>query len=230
VSGTQSCSKRKVIGQKLRVTPKYYDKAVETVLEFGCKLVQVIWRKLKPDEITLAERRLNDISYKLIVRRQYKLASRILEFGLVEMKKHGIDSTRKMMVVNYANTEKLSGNMTQAIKILDAEDWSACTDNYHICVSAVKNDIDEVIKLMKRVVDMKLVKKEDFRDWPVFISAREDARFAAEFEVIFGERLLQGKEVPSDTSIDKGSDIESGEGSVDIGRSDDGASLDPTIH
>ncbi len=91
---------------------------------------------MKPDEIELADRRLNDISYKMITRKHYKLASKILNFGLVEMKKHGIESTRKMMVVNYANAEKLSGNITQANKILDSEDWSGSTDNYqHLCVS-----------------------------------------------------------------------------------------------
>jgi hypothetical protein len=107
----------KSVGVRLKITPTYYRKAVETVLEFGCKLIQVVWRVLRPNEIELAERELNNLAYKLLTRKEYRLARDILRFGLVEMHKHGSDSTRKMMVVNYANAEKLSGNKRQADEI-----------------------------------------------------------------------------------------------------------------
>jgi hypothetical protein len=97
----------KAAGQTISITSKYYELAVAVILEFGMKLVQVIWRELIPGEIDLAAEKLNGFGYRLITQRRYKLAATMLKFGLYEMKKHGPEATRKMMVVNYANAEKI---------------------------------------------------------------------------------------------------------------------------
>jgi hypothetical protein len=83
------------VGQKLDVTRQYYAGAVQTILEFGTKLTQVVWRKLVPTEINTADRELNEFAYRLIVRRRYAAAATMLRFGLYEMKKHGLDLVRK---------------------------------------------------------------------------------------------------------------------------------------
>jgi len=75
------------------------------------------------NEIEKAAEKLNGFSHRLITQRKYKLAATMLKFGLNEMKKHGSEAINKMMVVNYANAEKLGGNMEVAKKILDTEDW-----------------------------------------------------------------------------------------------------------
>lgn len=193
-------------GQTLQVDRKYYDHAVEVVLEFGAKLVQVIWRKLLPEDINAANSKLNRFCYNLITRRKYKLAAKLLRFGLVEMKNHGTEKIRKMMVVNYANAEKLSGNAEASEKILDKEDWTAATDDFKICVAAVRDDLDTVIMLMPRVVSAELMKIEAFREWPVFERTRAQSKFIEAFERGFGQKLLAEREgVKSrDNTMDSG--------------------------
>ncbi len=105
------------VGSRLEITAEYYRKAVSVILEFGTKLAQVIWRKLVPDQIEQADRELNELSYRLITKRRYREAIVLLRFGLYEMKKHGTDATKKAMVVNLANAEKLDGNKDEAEKI-----------------------------------------------------------------------------------------------------------------
>jgi hypothetical protein len=178
------------IGQKLDISPKYYRSAVGIIREFGMKLIQVVWRKLVDTEIDAADHELNGFAYRLICRRRYSAAVTMLRFGLYEMKKHGSDSVRKMMVVNYANSVKLNGDKTESETILDAEDWSASTDNYRICVAAVKGENRTVIEMMKSVVDTGKMRIADFREWPVFETVRSDPEFASAFEEQFGEKLL----------------------------------------
>jgi hypothetical protein len=196
------------IGQVLTIDPEYYTRAVEVVLEFGMKLVQVIWRKFLPTETDDAENNLNHFSYRLITQKNYKLAAKMLKFGLTDMKKHGTEATRKMMVVNYANAEKLGGNVDVAREILDREDWSASTDRYRICVAAVKDEIETVISLMPRVVETKEMRISDFREWPVFETVRADPRFVEVFERSFSEKLLADRESTKPRDMEIGTGLE----------------------
>jgi hypothetical protein len=98
----------------------------------------------------------------------------------------------KMMIINYANAVKLSGDKERGEKILDSEDWSAVTDNFKICVAAVKDDMDTVLELMHPVVTMGLMGTGDFREWPVFDSMRSDPKFISSFEEQFGEKMFPG--------------------------------------
>jgi hypothetical protein len=179
-----------IVGNVLEVTGKYYETAVSIILEFGIKLTQVVWRKLKPAEIEEADRELNKITFRLITKRMYKEAITLLRFGLFEMKKHGTELFRKMMVVNLANAEKLNGNKSEAEKILNDEDWSASTDTFVICVAAVRDDTQTVIKLMKAVVDTGHLTVANFREWPVFENIRSDSHFVETFEREFGQRIV----------------------------------------
>jgi hypothetical protein len=183
-----------VLGNRLEITAKYYEKAVYVMLEFGIKLTQVIWRKLSPEEIKKADVELNEISYRLILRRRHDEASTLLRFGLFEMKKHGDEATRKRMIVNLANAEKLRGNNDEAEKILSSEDWSAVTDGFLVCVAAVRDDVQTVIRLMKPAVAAGHLKIDNFQDWPVFEKVRSDPAFVEPFEREFNRRIVEDLE------------------------------------
>jgi len=196
------------VGHKLKITAPYYRNAVQIIREFGMILIQVVWRKLTPEDINSADSELNGFAYRLITRRRYKAASTMLRFGLYEMKKHGSDAVRKMMVVNYANAIKLGGDRVQAAKILDDEDWSASTDDYRVCVAAVKGETATVVRMMKAVVESEKMKVEHFREWPVFETMRADSEFASAFEQQFGEKLMVDTEARlADTTTTDDDDV-----------------------
>ncbi|KAA2213678.1 hypothetical protein F0Q34_06295 [Pseudoroseomonas oryzae] len=185
------------VGSVLSVTPDYYKNSVEIIQELGIKLIHVIWRKLSPQDLNIADRELDDFCYRMIVGRKYKQAEKLLHFGLKTFKRHGSDATRKQMVINYANTVKLGGNKEKAIEALDEEDWSASTENYRICVAAIKDDLPAVTGMMKSAVNSGRIRVSNFREWPVFDSIRSDPMFVEAFEAEFGEPLLLDQESSS---------------------------------
>jgi hypothetical protein len=204
------------IGDKLSISTKYYLHAVRTVLEFGLKVTQIIWRKLLPNQIEEASSELNEISYRLIEQRRYKFAASMLKFGL-EMPNKGTEATRMRMVVNYANAEKLDGNKDAAEKIIAAEDLTALNDAYRICVAAIQDDIDGVVNMMKSVTDPKLVGAHGFREWPVFESLRSDPKFVQAFEETFREKLFTEKQtVPAPEEASLPEDQTSGDDEVEL--------------
>lgn len=94
------------------------------------------------------------------------------------------------MVVNLANAYRLTGNKAKASSILDNEDWSSSDDSFHISVAAVKEDVNEVIKLMHKIGRMR-EKDIDYREWPVFRGLQKNKEFVGAYEAIFGEPFLQ---------------------------------------
>jgi hypothetical protein len=107
-----SCSSAKdlCMGQSLSVTREYFKAAYECLFEIGVKLAQVLWRKVEPDKIQMANMSLNRVTYELLVEGRYQLARVLLDFGTETLKKHGSDESRLPMVINRAQAYKWSGD------------------------------------------------------------------------------------------------------------------------
>ena len=95
------------LGQRLRVQPKYLRGAIRIVYEIGIKLLYVLWRKFDPKNIGKIDLQLNEISFNLIVRKQYRLAESLLQFAADVTKKTGTDYIHKVITVNLANAVRL---------------------------------------------------------------------------------------------------------------------------
>ncbi len=210
-------------GDQLTVDIDYLRRAIGIITEVGLKLIQVIWRKLLPDEIDDAASALNQVAFDLISRRRYKLAGKMLHFGLYNMKKHGTELVRKMMVVNLANCEKLSGNKDKAEQILEKEDWTAASDKFRVCVAAVKDDVDQVISLIETVYRSGEINAQEFREWPVFVSLKDKAEFVSKFEAVFGEPYFvdtEEKPTPPDESEESPVDATISDAAPSVGASE----------
>ena len=103
-----------------------------------------------------------------------------------------------MMVVNLANAIRLQDRKVEAEEILQKEDWSAVGDEFNLCVAAVREQEDEVVRLMLVLGSNGPVEAENYRTWPVFRKLRTKEKFAATFEKLFGSKLL----TPKPTSVD----------------------------
>ena len=187
------------VGDQLEISRDYLSDATETISELGLKLVQVVWRKLKPEEISLAASALNHQCFQLLTHEKYKLAQVLLEFGL-SLKKHGDELTRKMMVVNLSIAAKHGSDNEKAMKILDEEDWSAASDKFRICVAAIKEDIETVVRYFPMVAHAGEIPKEGFRYWPAFRSVKERPEFIEAFEKAFGEAFVVDRSSSEDLS------------------------------
>lgn len=177
-------------GDMLKVDIDYLKRSIEIITEIGFKLIHTMWRKFSPDERELADSALNNRGMDLISKKQYKIAAKILEFG-VSQRKHHSDLVRKMMTVNLANAEKLDGNTSRSKDILRKQDWSATSYFVQICVAAVRDEYDEVCNLLMRGPETTEIDASSFRDWPVFKNCRESSKVAEVFEEVYREKLFR---------------------------------------
>ena len=183
------------IGAKLSVDSEYFSTAVRTIYEIGVKLCYVLWHKFEPALHEVADRRLNELGYDLIYRRAYNIAEPVLRFGaeVVSIYK-GNELTRRMMIVNLANAMRLQDRKDDAKKLLDKEDWSACSDEFKLCTAAVTGNVTEVLAIMRRIGTSGSPNMEAYGTWPVFLGIRTDERFMALFEELFGEPVIAAQQ------------------------------------
>ena len=181
------------IGQKLDVRIGYVVSSVNIVYEISIKLLYVLWRKFKTDEISKADDCLHDLGYELVVDESYDLAEKILEFGKQTIAQFGgSDRTRRMMIINLANTYRLRKRPADAVRIVDSEDWSASSDDFSLCVAAIREDVSEIVRLMHKLGNTDAM-LDAYRSWPIFRGLRRTPEMAAAFEAIFGESLIKPK-------------------------------------
>lgn len=85
------------------------------------------------------------------------------------------------MRVNYANALKLGGKKGASLDILKATDWSAHDIGFRISVAAVRDDVEQVVSMMKEATRSKSKYFSDpedaFKTWPAFQTIREKRRF-----------------------------------------------------
>lgn len=179
-----------VEGQKLETGAEYLSKSISCIFEMATKISQAVWRSVCPEEISSADKALNDFTYDLIQRKKYQLAIRLFQFCRGNIKKWSSETVRLQNLVNHANALRLSGKRLKAKEILDAEDWEARSPDFQICAAAVREDYKKCIDLLKLHRKSIGIDRINFVEWPVFIGLRDDADFQAAFMRVFGESLI----------------------------------------
>ncbi|MER8994740.1 hypothetical protein [Mesorhizobium sp. M0678] len=187
-SGSEAVKMKK--GDELFASPKYFKASLDNICEFGVKILQVSWRKLHQKETALADDSLGDFGYKLIERGEYKLASAVLDFAVNGLRGKTVEARRRMDIVNLANAYKLDGREAEAMKTLDAEDWTIVSDQFAISVAAIRGDIATVLSYMRRLSQSGEWDGNTLEEWPVFVHVRDDLPFRAEFEKLFGRKYV----------------------------------------
>ncbi len=203
-------------GERLSLDERYLRRSSDRLLEFGLSLMFVLWLKHFKDSRETAYESLNGRTYELIKDGQSRVAARLLDLALFKQTPSASDRIKKMMTVNLANAYKKMKNDEKAREVIEEVDWSAATDDFQICVAAVRGNIERVLELMPRVAQADSVKKSDFREWPVFDWVREEETVREKFQEIYGEPIID----PTDE--EKRNDQESGSAMSELGT--------PTIH
>jgi hypothetical protein len=173
-------------GDTLKADKKYIKQSYEALYEIGLKLSQVLWRKLSPSDLSKAEASLSHFIYELLIEEHYKLAINLLDFACCTLKKWGSEGDRLVYVVNRALAYKFSGDDEKCQNILSSQDWSACGDNYNLCVAVLSDDYEKAKKLMIRIGNSGSISEPDYIEWPCFKEFRESEEFLEGFEGVFG--------------------------------------------
>ncbi|MGX5660865.1 hypothetical protein ACWKWV_14215 [Castellaniella ginsengisoli] len=175
-----------VVGTRLQAEKKYLKQSYEVLYEIGIKLSQVLWRKLSPSDIEKAETSLSNFTYELLIEENYSLAKNLLDFACCTLKKWDSEGSRLVYVVNRALAYKFSGNNEMCQRILESEDWSACGDNYQLCVAVLKDDFEKAKRLVLRIGAAGSVGEVDYIEWPCFKDFRTSDEFISAFTEVFG--------------------------------------------
>ena len=173
-------------GTRLAVPQKYFESAYECIYEIGVKLGHVLWRKLYPDERSLADAALQRTTDELIDSGKYRLAYNLLDFAC-EFKKFSSESNQLILTVNRAQAYKWAGEEERCKEIMCAVDWSAKGNQFKLADAVLARDWDRAAEVMKRIGHQGSVSKQDYREWPLFKEWRKEERFLAIYEEVFGE-------------------------------------------
>ena len=191
-------------GRTIELLPPYLTSSSNRLLEFGLSLMFVLWLKHFPETREAAYENLNRRTYELIRDGQPQVASRLLDLALFRQSPKASERTVKMMTVNLANAYKKSENQEKSYQVLDGVDWSATTDDFQICIAAIREDIDRVVELMPRVNRQGSIGMSQFREWPVFDWIRDEMVVRQKFEEVFGEPINAASDGVGSNSGDGG--------------------------
>lgn len=175
------------LGEKVSVSRSYLQESLDNLLHFLFLVSWTTWIKKEKKEFLTAYIRANEICYDLIKLKRYDLSSRLLETFIGWTHKDIPERTKRMMVINRSSAVKLGGDSEQAKVIVDGYDWSASSDDFVICVHALKGDVDKVCEMMKKFEDEESIAKTSFREWPVFSPYFSEDKYREAFKSIFKE-------------------------------------------
>src|SRR5262249_22619457 len=82
----------------------------------------------------------------------------------------------------------------QAKRIIDDEDWSACSNKFKLAAAVLLDDETTAIRMMKEIGTTGKPGKSEYRNWPLFRKFRETNAFNSKFIHLFGEPI---NETPS---------------------------------
>lgn len=177
------------VGQSLNVDKEYFTECYNSVFEIGVKLSQCTWRKIRPDEIVLADHVLRGVTYTLLVVERFGLARILLEFAH-GLKKHSSDHFTRIFTVNLAQCYKWLGETDKCFEIMRKKDWTATEDSFTLADRVLHDDFDEAKRLMIRTGKNKVIPDEAFRDWPLFRKFRLTEQFKEAYYEIYGRQFI----------------------------------------
>lgn len=172
------------VGETLGARKNYLDEAYKCLVETGVILSQNLWRKLCPAEIEDADHALAKLTFDLLVDEQYDLARRLLQFA--KDQRCSSEVVNRVTIINLALAFKFGGDEAKCEATLKAADWSACGDDFALCVAVLSDKFETAAVHMRRIGNNGAVGKLEYADWPVFKVFRESEEFKAAYADIFG--------------------------------------------
>lgn len=180
-----------LVGTPVLITFQYLRQALSTLTEFGILTAFSLWRKHLPDDEAEAMSSLNEISFTLIDSGRFAVAARIAEYALSLDNTKATATTKLMFTVNLASAQKHMGQKEAFAKTLDKTDWTATSDDFQFCVAALREDLDELERILPIVKASERVSAASIKAWPVFSFVKGEKRFQDGYKAHFGDDLIE---------------------------------------
>jgi hypothetical protein len=177
------------VGMELDASISYIEDAYSCIFDLGVQLAHVLWRKKDSKTREEADNNLNEVIFDLLLYKNYPLAKKISDFAVNIIKKFSSEQIRRMIIVNRALSYKWNGDEKIANKIINAEDWSATSDDFKLAEAVILENYNEADKLVEKLGASSDIKAQSYRDWPLFLKYRERQEFKDLFKNIFNENF-----------------------------------------
>jgi len=193
-----------ILGSEIKITREYLKQSLDILIEFSVLLSFSLFRKFVKENEDQAFTNLNEAVFKLIKGGHHLVAERISKYALDLQKVKITSETRLMLLVNQASALRHLERVDEARKVLDANDWSAVSDIFKICVAAVRGDVNEFIKYMKYLKLSGGLRPELLLEWPCFsfmlndVNAREAISEEFSLDLLGGTTEVLAKEAEED--------------------------------
>jgi hypothetical protein len=177
-------------GKSIKVSSNYLRQASDLLAEFSALTTFSLWRKHMKGEEADAFSSLLELAFNAIGSPRASLAERICSYAL-SLKSNGLKEAMKLrFVVNLASAYMHLSQDKKGLDVLSEVDWSATSDDFRICVAALRKDVDEVCNLLPIIKATNKLAPSELRTWPVFDYVKDDGRFIASFQEAFGEEFV----------------------------------------
>lgn len=193
------------LGTEVFLTRGYLSTSANMLHEMLLVVIFELWDKLAKSEKTKLYGAFNEAIFSLLKRKNYQLSNKIAKYVLDKNDFNACEERRRMIAVNLAIASKMLNKQSDADAALARFQWSAVSDNFKICIAAIKEDVPVVIQLMPIVMTSFHIGKTEFRTWPAFHWVRDNQEVRSKFREIYNEPLVDDGRSPEEGLGEDGS-------------------------
>lgn len=184
------------IGHRLLADKTYFDQSYNLLYEMAIMLTQILINKLYIGKYSTETSERDNIFircvYDLIVDKHYEIAINVSNFARDNKTFNRTLRDKAFIELNLAQAYKWSDKNSKCKEVLDSMDISIMNNDLMIPKLTLEEKYDEVYPLMISVGDKsEILKKDSYREWPIFKEIRNKKEFADTFKKVFKEDLVE---------------------------------------
>jgi len=179
--------KNPTIGEPLKPSVKYFNRAIIVMSKVAFMLTHTLWRKLFPYEVEHAHSAANNTLYELLKEKRWKVGAEIAKFTLNDQMLLKIsDLDLRLRTINSAIAAKFSEDPETATKYLKSIDWTASYRDFKLAIAVLNDKFTDAAKLMKEIgKNGELIRQLSYHDWPLFYKFCDSPEFLNMYQEIY---------------------------------------------
>jgi len=186
-------------GKGLDCNQEYFSSSIKSLKVFGVILSQTIWRKVFPSEHKKANGFLIELTYNLILDREYETTIEILEYFISILEKQFDQEEKIILKINLAQSYKWLKKNDEMKKVLSDCDWSVYNSRYYIAYLTLIEKWDDLEKMLSDLRPTDELNALSFKEWPLFKRLRE-REFFSTWIVKFSRKRVDKKLLTTSSS------------------------------
>lgn len=165
-------------GMRLNVTPEYILHTYDTLLELGCTMAQICWRRWIKSDADKADRSLSETIFTLLEKGRYGPVKNLAKFAIESKISQPYDL---IVAINKAIAERETQDSKGLEKSVRKIAGFPSSMERDIALSLLEGDHERAFELLQVAKDDGKIQHFSFH-WPLFIPVQNDPRFISLFE------------------------------------------------